>query len=176
MTRFGLSLCLFLLAACRQEMADMPRHESYEPSAHFADGKSARPPVPGTVARSADLSPVPDMVPGPVTMAMLRRGQERFNIYCAPCHGIDGQGAGIVVQRGFPDPPSYFLQRLVAAPDRHFYDVITDGYGAMYSYAARVNRADRWAIVAYIRALQFARSVPVSALPDDLRARLEAER
>lgn len=170
------ALLLVLLAACRQEMNEMPRHEFYEPSDHFANGMSARPPVPGTVARGDDLSPVPDAIPGPVTRAMLERGQARFGIYCAPCHGIDGRGRGMVVQRGFPQPPSYFDPRLVAAPDRHFYDVITNGYGAMYSYAARVAPADRWAIAAYIRALQFAQSVPVSALPEDTRAALEAER
>ncbi len=167
-------LALILLAACRQEMTDMPRHEPLEASRSFADGMSARSPVPGTVARGEDLSPVPDTIPGPVTMAMLRRGQERFNIFCAPCHGRLGTGDGMIVQRGFPAPPSFHDPALVNAPDRHFYDVITDGYGVMYAYANRVSPAERWAIVAYIRALQFAHAAPVDALPVDLRKRLEA--
>jgi mono/diheme cytochrome c family protein len=94
--------------------------------------------------------------PPPVDTALLARGQERYEIYCSPCHGLDGNGRGAVVERGFPQPPSYLAQRLVAAPARHFYDVITNGYGVMFSYAARVDPSDRWAIVAYIRALQLA--------------------
>ena len=104
---------------------------------------------------------------------MLERGQQRYGIFCTPCHGLTGEGDGIVVTRGFPSPPSYLDPRLVAAPDRHFYDVVTRGYGAMYPYAARVGPADRWAIVAYIRALQFAGGASAADLPKDLRDRLE---
>ena len=93
-------------------------------------------------------------IPYPVTMKLLQRGQERFDIYCAPCHSPVGDGDGMVARRGFPHPPSYHIARLRQAPDRHFYDVMTNGYGIMYSYADRVSPEDRWAIVAYIRALQ----------------------
>lgn len=93
-------------------------------------------------------------IPYPVTMQLLQRGQERFQIYCEPCHSPLGDGDGMVARRGFPHPPSYHIERLRAAPDRHFYDVITNGYGIMYSYGDRVTPEDRWAIVAYIRALQ----------------------
>jgi mono/diheme cytochrome c family protein len=101
---------------------------------------------------------------------LLERGRERFNIYCAPCHGQSGDGAGMVVQRGFPAPPSYDTEALRAAPDSHFYDVITDGYGVMYPYADRIGPNDRWAIIAYIRALQLSQSAPRERLtPDDLK-------
>ncbi len=106
-------------------------------------------------------------------MALLRRGRERFDIYCAPCHGLAGDGDGIVPARGFPHPPSYHEQRLRAAPDRHFYDVMSDGYGIMYSYADRVTPPDRWAIVAYIRALQLSRHAPAAQLTPQLRERLD---
>lgn len=164
-----------LLSACgEQEMADMPRYEPLEPAETFADGMSARRPVAGTVARDADLAPVPDSVPQPVTRALLERGRQRFEIYCAPCHSRTGDGDGMIVRRGFPAPPSFHSETLRRVSDRHIYDVITDGYGVMYSYAARVTPADRWAIVAYVRALQLSRHAPAAALPDDLKAGLEA--
>lgn len=97
--------------------------------------------------------------PLPVTMPLLRRGQERFNIYCAPCHGRSGDGAGMIAQRGFPAPPSYHIDKLRNAPDGHFYRVISNGYGVMYPYADRIPPADRWAIVAYIRALQLSQHI-----------------
>lgn len=166
---------VLLVAACDQDMADQPRYDPLEKSGQFADGMSARTPVAGTVTRDADLSPVPDKIPYPLTMALLERGQERFDIFCSPCHGLTGDGHGMVVRRGFPAPPSYHQDALREASDRHFYDVITNGYGAMYSYAARVPTADRWAIVAYIRALQYSRHAPAGELPDTLRQKLEAE-
>jgi mono/diheme cytochrome c family protein len=167
----------FMLAAagCKQDMADMPRYDPLEKSGQFADGASARQPVAGTVARDDDLAPVPDKIPYPVTMALLERGRQRFDIFCSPCHGRTGDGDGMIVQRGFPAPPSYHQDALRKAPDRHFYDVITHGYGAMYSYAARVPPPDRWAIVAYIRALQYSRYAPASELPRKLRGKLSAE-
>ena len=100
-------------------------------------------------------------------MALLERGQQRFDIYCSPCHSRVGDGDGMIVQRGFPHPPSYFIDRLIKAPDQHFYDVITHGYGAMYSYADRVEPADRWAIIAYIRALQASASAGLADVPAD---------
>lgn len=168
-------LVLFLaLAACRQEMADQPRHEALEASTTFADGASARLPVAGTVSRDADLGAIPDSVPGPVDPDLLRRGKERFDIYCAPCHGPTGRGDGMIVQHGFPAPPDYLDPRLMQAADRHFYDVMTNGYGVMYPYRARVAPPDRWAIVAYIRALQLAGHARVAALPQRLQGKLEA--
>jgi mono/diheme cytochrome c family protein len=165
-------LCL-LLACGDQEMANMPRYEALEPSDQFPDGTSALWPVPGTVARDADLSQVPETVPLDVDLALLRRGRERYEIFCAPCHSRSGDGDGMIVSRGFPRPPTYHQPALRAATDRHFYDVITNGYGAMYSYAARVPPADRWAIVAYIRTLQYSRHAPADELPEELKSALE---
>jgi mono/diheme cytochrome c family protein len=115
----------------------------------------------------------PAEIPFPLTVATYRRGRERFDIYCAPCHSVVGDGDGMVVRRGFPAPPSYHTDRLRGAPDRHFYAVITRGYGAMYSYADRLSPGDRWAVVAYIRALQLSRHTPLSELSAQERARLE---
>jgi mono/diheme cytochrome c family protein len=118
--------------------------------------------------------PVPTDLPIPVDAALLSRGRARFDIYCSPCHGYDGRGDGMVARRGFPAPPSYHTPRLRQAPSLHFYAVITHGYGAMYSYAARVTPADRWAIIAYIRALQLSAHAPIDALTDEERRRLTA--
>ena len=107
-----------------------------------------------------------------VTAALLERGHERFGIFCQPCHGAGGDGNGIVVQRGMPQPTSYHDERLRSADDQHFFDVISNGYGAMYSYAARVPPADRWAIVAYIRALQLSRHASLEDVPQDARTQL----
>lgn len=166
---------LLLITACKQDMADQPRYDPLESSTQFADGMSARMPVDGTVTRDADLAATPDKFPYPVTMALLQRGQQRFDIFCSPCHGRTGDGHGMIVQLGFPPPPSYHQDALRNASDRHFYDVITSGYGAMYPYGARVAPEDRWAIVAYIRALQYSRYASAGALPVDLRAKLDAE-
>jgi mono/diheme cytochrome c family protein len=147
------------------DMWNRSRLKPYEPMAFFPNGTSARPVVPGTVARG-DLRIDDAMYAGrvngqlvktfpfPITQKVLARGQERFNIYCAPCHGPMGDGQGLIVKRGFTKPPDYHIARLKNAPVGHFYDVITNGYGAMYSYAARVQPRDRWAIAAYIRVLQ----------------------
>ena len=155
------------LAAC-DNMANQPKRLPFE----AYRGEQARSgdmvPVPGTVARDDVAVPQP-----PVTPALLARGQERFEIYCAPCHGHSGDGQGMIVQRGFPAPPSYHIDRLRQAPSQHFYDVISDGYGAMYSYAARVEPEDRWAIVAYIRALQASQDATVAEVPPDQRSALK---
>lgn len=172
--RLTLVLGTLLIAGCRQDMEDQPRYDPLEASNQFADGMSARTPVAGTVARDADLTPS-EGIPYPITIELLQRGRQRFDIFCSPCHGRTGDGHGMIVQRGFPAPPSYHQDALRKASDRHFYDVITNGYGAMYSYAARVPPQDRWAIVAYIRALQYSRDAPVAELPQILRRRLEAE-
>lgn len=155
------------IAAC-DNMANQPKLKPYElPVGAQVDWP--RTPVPHTVARDDRLNP-PE--PPPVTMALLERGQQRFDIYCSPCHGRLGDGNGMIVQRGFPHPPSYHGERLRNAPNQHFYEVITHGYGAMYPYGDRVAPADRWAIVAYIRALQASAKASLSDVPDEKRSSL----
>lgn len=160
-------LCASLAAGC-DNMANQPKVNPYE-----VYRNSSNPPLPmrdppGTVAREQEGEPPP-----PVTLALLERGRQRFNIDCSVCHGFAGFADGMVVQRGFPAPPSYHSDRLRKATNQHFYDVITNGYGVMYSYAQRVSPADRWAIIAYIRALQAAEHVPVSQLTPAERASLQ---
>lgn len=171
----GLAL---LLAGCQQKMADQPRYEPLDPSKFFADGQSSRPRVPGTVPRGALPGPLPDASAGfpvPVTMALLERGRERYDISCSPCHDRTGYGNGMIVQRGFPRPPSLHEARLQQVPPGHVYRVITQGYGVMASYANRVAPQDRWAIAAYIHALQLSQAAPLNAAPPEERARLQGE-
>ncbi|WP_407175025.1 c-type cytochrome [Bradyrhizobium sp. STM 3562] len=156
------------LTAC-DNMANQPKLNPYEVPVGSQVNWPIKP-VPHTVARD-DSPAVPS--PPPVTMALLERGQQRFDIYCSPCHSRGGDGNGIIVQRGFPHPPSYHSQTLRNAPNQLFYDVMTHGYGAMYSYADRVDPADRWAIVAYIRALQASASASLSDVPADKRSALQ---
>ena len=167
-----LLLCLVALAtSCRQDMHNQPRYKPYAGTIFFGDGRSERPTIDDTVARGqlridqarftgkvngSDI----DYFPIQITAADVRRGQQRFDIYCTPCHGLLGNGHGMIVSRGFRQPPSYLDQRLVNAPVGHFFDVITNGYGAMYSYASRVAPDDRWRISAYIRALQLSQNAP----------------
>ena len=156
------------LAAC-DNMANQPKLNPYElPAGSRADWPVK--PVPHTIARDEPQNPPG---PPPVTMALLERGQQRFDVYCSPCHSRLGDGNGVIVQRGFPRPPSYYIERLRNAPSQHFYDVITHGYGAMYSYADRVDPKDRWAIVAYIRALQASASASLSDVPAEKRGTLQ---
>jgi mono/diheme cytochrome c family protein len=179
-------LSLFLLAtACRQEMRNQDHVKPLAQEDFFQDGSGARPIPAHTVARGhldADevfFTGLKDdrlvtTIPQPVTGELLARGRERFDIYCAVCHGRTGAGDGMIVQRGFPKPPTFHDQRLREAPAGHFFDVITQGYGVMYPYAARIEPQDRWAIVAYLRALQFSQHAAAGELPPDERARLEA--
>jgi mono/diheme cytochrome c family protein len=150
-----LLMSLLVTAACRQNltMSDQRKLAEWERSDVFRNGKVLQSPPSGSVSREQDIVDVLAAKP-PMTLALVQRGRERFNIFCSECHGFGGDADGMVVQRGFPRPPSFHEARLVAAPDEHFVDVITHGYGAMYSYADRVPPADRWAIAAYIRALQ----------------------
>lgn len=166
-----------LLSACgKLDMAEQNKAKTHSPSALFADGKTDQSPPDGTVARG-DLANEALLQNRPqLTTALLQRGQDRYQIFCAPCHGRDGYGTGTIVHRGFPQPPSYHIERLRAAPDAHFLDVIENGYGAMYSYAARVPLADRWAIVAYIRALQMSQNVNSTGLSAEMRQKLEDSR
>ena len=167
------AVAVLALGGCkRQDMVDQPRSRAYDRSELFADGSSMRPPVAGTVARNQPDRPV--AAPARIDAALLARGQERFAINCVPCHGRLGDGLGMIVQRGFPQPPSFHSPRLRQAPASHFYDVITHGHGVMYSYADRVTPADRWAVIAYIRALQMSQGVAVATLPADDRTRLGA--
>jgi mono/diheme cytochrome c family protein len=146
---------LGLLGGCHQSltMSDQPKGAEWERTTLFRNGRVLQPPPPGSVAREDDTADVLTQKP-PMTLALVERGRQRFNIFCSECHGPAGEGDGMVVQRGFPHPPSFHEPRLIAAPDEHFVDVITNGHGVMYSYADRVPPADRWAIAAYIRALQ----------------------
>jgi mono/diheme cytochrome c family protein len=185
--RHALLLSMALLAACGNNMRQQPKYTPLEPSSFFADGQSARPLPPDTVARGqlrtdeqrytgkVNGTPVAEL-PYPVTKEILQRGQERFDVYCAVCHGRTGYGDGMIAQRGFPQPPSFHTDRLRDAPVGHFYDVITNGYGVMYSYAARVAPDDRWAIAAYIRALQLSQHASLDDVPPDERQKLETGR
>jgi mono/diheme cytochrome c family protein len=174
---------LLALTACRQKMANQPKYDPLEPSDFFADGMSARPRIPGTVARGelaidgflatgkiagADG----DGYPFAVTAATMDRGQERFNIYCSPCHGRGGDGNGMIPSRGLRRPPSFHTAALRSAKTGHFFDVMTNGFGAMPPYAAQIPVNDRWAIIAYIRALQLSQNGTINDLPPDQRAQL----
>jgi hypothetical protein len=175
-----------LLAGCRQDMHNQPKYIPLRSSEFFPDGRSARQPVPGTVARGQlredalfytgkSGKDFAGQVPFPVTMAVLERGQERYNIYCAPCHSRTGTGFGIVVQRGYRRPVSFHDPRLRGAPPGYFFDVMTRGFGAMPDYAAQVAPRDRWAIAAYIRALQLSQHAPLEDLPPVQREQLGKE-
>jgi mono/diheme cytochrome c family protein len=180
-------LLLVLCAGCsEQDMVIQPRVKPYQESAFFADGQASRPLLAGTIARgqlhvdpaydtgkTGDLlvDKIPERVK--VDRALLARGRERYNIYCSPCHSRVGDGRGMIVQRGFPPPPRFDDQRLLDAPAGHFFNVISGGYGAMYSYASRVPIDDRWAIVAYIRALQLSQHAAIDDIPEDQRRKLE---
>jgi mono/diheme cytochrome c family protein len=150
-------------------MANQPKRLPYE--AYRGETPTIADALPPSHVVARDDRPPPK--PPAVTAALLARGQQRFDIYCAPCHGRVGDGNGIVVQRGFPHPPSYHIDRLRQAPNQHFYDVITHGYGVMFSYAGRVAPEDRWAIVAYIRALQASQDATVAEVPPDQRSALK---
>jgi cytochrome c553 len=175
-----------LMGACRTDMHVQPKHQPLEPSTFFDDGRSARPLVEGTVARghlridehlyTGKVNGVDaETFPFPVTRAVLERGRERFNIFCSPCHDRTGTGNGMIPQRGFRHPPSYHIDRLRKAPVGHFFDVITNGFGAMYSFASRIPARDRWAIVAYIRALQLSENATQADVPPGERVRLQGE-
>ena len=167
---FALVAAASLLAGCkREDMYSQGRSQTWDRNAFFGRGSTMRPAVPGTV--SPDDANQPVAQPARADMAMLERGQQRFNIYCSPCHGRSGDGAGMIVQRGFPRPPSLHSPRLREAKASHYDDVIIHGHGAMYGYADRVSPADRWAIIAYIRALQRSQDARRDELsPRDLAA------
>jgi cytochrome c len=165
-------------------MHDQPKYIPLRPSDFFADGRSARPITEGTVARGhlnddtllttgrgAD-GKLSNEFPMPVTKALILRGEQRFNIYCAPCHDRTGSGNGMIVRRGYRRPPTYHSDRLRQQPNGYIFDVITNGFGAMPDYAAQVPVPDRWAIVAYIRALQLSQQASISDVPPEAREKL----
>jgi len=184
----ALVFCLLLLTGCgNPEMKDQKKYEPLEPSVFFNDGKSARELLPNTVAQGAvrtdsllyaglENGKVATSFPFTITQTVLLRGQERYNIFCSPCHGYDGYGKGMIVQRGFSPPPSFHQDRLRNAPVGHFFEVITNGFGAMYSYGDRIQPEDRWAIIAYIRALQLSQDAKLTDVPPAARPTLDASK
>lgn len=167
-------LGVLALAACkREDMYTQGKYYSWDRDSFFPKQQSMQKPVPGTVARGEVDLPVPQ--PRTITQAMVERGHQRFDIFCTPCHGRSGDGHGMIVQRGFPQPPSFYSQRLRQAKASLYYDTITNGHGVMYSYADRVPPADRWAVIAYIRALQLSQDAQVASLPEQDKTQLGAQ-
>ena len=173
-----------VLAGCRQDMHNTPRYEVYEASASFADGRASRNPPVGTVARgqlrdddwlyTGKVDGLPaEAFPFPIGEAEMQRGRERFTIYCTPCHGLLGDGRGMVVQRGLRQAASYHEERLKAAPVGYFFDVMTNGFGAMQGYAEQIPPRDRWLIAAYVRALQLSQHATIDDVPAADRGRLD---
>jgi mono/diheme cytochrome c family protein len=171
----AVGLSCTLLLGCSQNMVSQPKYQEYGPAALFRNGRVLQVPVAGTVARDDPARAAQARERPPLSAELLARGRQQFDIFCAPCHSRTGDGNGMIVQRGMPRPPSYHIDRLRAAPDQHFFDVITKGHGVMYSYAARVKPRDRWAIVAYVRALQLSQHASLDDVPAQERARLLAE-
>jgi mono/diheme cytochrome c family protein len=186
----ALLLAAAAAAGCTGNMYDQPKVKPLAANDFFQDSRGSREPPAGTVAREDAVPDAPettgrapgppgtparpvDEIPLPVTPELLARGRERFDIYCSVCHGRVGDGNGMIPQRGFQKPPSYHGDRLRSAPAGHFFEVATNGFGAMRGYADRVGVHDRWAIVAYIRALQLSQAAPAAQLPEALRQRLE---
>src|SRR5688572_9242071 len=174
-----------LVAGCRQDMHDAPRYEAFEASATFADNRASRVAPAGTVARGwlrddealytgKVNGETVDQYPFAIDATMLSRGQQRYNIYCTPCHGKLGDGNGMVVQRGLRQAASYHQDRLRQEKAGYFYDVVTNGFGAMQGYAEQIPVRDRWLIVAYVRALQLSQHASVDDVPADKRAELDA--
>lgn len=187
MTRSALIVLTTVVAtaggACRQDMHNQPKAKPQSKSGFFADGRTGRPPVEGTVARGElreddhlYRGKAPDggwatTFPFKIDAAILQRGRERYNIYCSPCHGETGLGNGMVIQRGFAIPAAnHHQQRLRDAAVGYWFDVITNGFGRMFGYAAQIPVKDRWAIIAYVRALQLSRHATIDDIPEGERA------
>ncbi len=176
-----------LLFGCRQDMHDQAKYEPLERSTFFGDERSARTPVEGTVARGQlredshfyegkiENQPA-HTFPVDLDEALLKRGQERYNIFCAPCHDKTGGGKGMVVRRGFKAPPEFHIDRLRESPVGYYFDVITNGFGVMSGYAEQIPVADRWAIIAYVRVLQTSQNATLADVPEAQRKELEASR
>ena len=179
----GLLIMLLGVTNCRQDMHDQPRFEPLEANAFFSDGRASRPLIQGTVARGhlrLDKHFYTGKIDGelvaafpfPITEDVLKRGRQRYDIFCAPCHDKTGSGNGMIVQRGFRPPPSFHIERLRGVPVGHLFDVMTRGLGAMYDYADRVSARDRWAIAAYIRVLQRSQNAAIEDVPEDIQKEL----
>lgn len=180
----ALAVGMLVLTSCGRNMFDQPRADAFEASPFFADGSAMRPIPEGTVSRErgaleptylTGLGPTGFLAELPVELntELLLRGQERFDIYCAPCHNYNGNGAGMIVSRGFPQPASFVAeQRLLDSPVGYFYNAITNGFGRMYSYAARIKPEDRWAIAGYIKALQLSQNASVADVPAEILSQL----
>ena len=175
----GLLAVSLLLSACGRNMYDQPRAEAYEASPFFADGAASRPLPEGTVSRERgafdpvyltgqDATGLVAELPVELTGELLLRGQERYNIYCAACHNYNGDGRGMIVQKGFPQPTSFHEQRLLDAPVGYTFNAVTNGFGRMYSYASRIPVEDRWAIAAYVKALQLSQNATVDDVPAEV--------
>lgn len=174
-----------VLSGCGRNMYDQARYEVYEPSPLFENGTSSRTLIDGTVSRERggiaepfftgqDENGLVTDLPIPLTEALLARGQERYNIYCSVCHNYSGDGGGMIVQKGFVQPASFHEERLRQAPVGYYFTAMTNGFGRMYSYASRIPPEDRWAIAAYIRALQLSQNATVADLPANLQEQLQA--
>jgi mono/diheme cytochrome c family protein len=178
-----IAIAVVALNGCRQDMHNQPKYIPLRDSNYFPNGSSARPLVEDTVARGTleddeafftgkEGGKEVDTLPFPLTKEVLDRGEQRFNIYCSPCHDIAGTGQGMIVRRGYRQPPSYHIDRLRQVPIGHFFDVMTNGFGAMPDYRAQVAPRDRWAIAAYVRALQLSQHAMAAEIPAEDRQKL----
>jgi mono/diheme cytochrome c family protein len=183
MLRAAAGALVLLAAGCRQDMHDQPKYQPLEASSFFADGRASRPRIPGTVARGRrdddallvsgkQDGKLAEVFPAPVTKAVLDRGHQRFDVYCSPCHDRAGTGQGMIVMRGYKQPTSFHDERLRTMPPGYFFDVITNGFGIMPSYAGQIPVDDRWAIAAYIRALQLSQHATLADVPEAERQAL----
>lgn len=178
-------IAVLVVSGCRLDMHLQPKYLPYAPTEFFHDGRSERQPVVGTVARGQlrldellytgrENGVESNRFPFPITRADLERGREQYNVFCTPCHDYAGSGDGIIVRRGFPHPPSYHIDRLRNAPVGHFFDVMTNGFGTMYSYGSRIDPQDRWRIAAYVRALQLSQHATIDDVPANERPKFAA--
>jgi mono/diheme cytochrome c family protein len=159
------SLAIGICGCTDQSMTRQPRYGPNGPASIFANGSAAQTPPDGAVSQDAEAYVQASAAPPPVDLALLGRGRQRFDIFCAPCHGFGGDGNGAIVRRGFPRPPSFYDAALTGAPARLLFDTITNGFGVMYASGSRIPPHDRWAIAAYIRALQQSRSTNLAEAP-----------
>jgi mono/diheme cytochrome c family protein len=177
------AVCMIFASGCqylRQDMANQPKNKALSPSDFFPDGRSVRPLIENTVARGSlandelHVAKESNDFPLPVNQELLERGEDRYKIFCTPCHGLQGDGNGFVAMRGMKHPPTYHQDRLRNSPNGYYYDVITNGFGQMLGYSAQIPPRDRWAIVAYVRALQLSRNAHGADLSPELREKVNS--